>query len=261
MRSILVQAGRDPGMAARLDTAMAIARANEGHVTLVIDTPVDRFVTVDPYGGTYVAREALDAALAEDDALAAAFAGRLERDDVPFDIAQFELLPVDAMANVARFADLAVVSRNCGYAGDLALAARCPVLALPDTTSMPFPVGTACIAWDGSDEAAFALRCAARLLAGCRNVHVLTVLTEKPEGFPATDALRYLSRHGIEAELHELDRGSSIEETLAAAANRLDADLLVLGAYSHSRVREFLFGGVTRYFLEDKGAPPLLLAH
>jgi nucleotide-binding universal stress UspA family protein len=126
---------------------------------------------------------------------------------------------------------------------------------------MAFPVGTACIAWDGSDEAAFALRCAARLLAGCRNVHVLTVLTEKPEGFPATDALRYLSRHGIEAELHELDRGSSIEETLAATANRLDADLLVLGAYSHSRVREFLFGGVTRYFLEDKGAPPLLLAH
>ena len=59
MRSILVQAGRDPGMTARLDTAMDIARANEGHITLLIDTPIDRYVTTDPYGGTYVARDAL----------------------------------------------------------------------------------------------------------------------------------------------------------------------------------------------------------
>lgn len=261
MRSILVQAGRDPGMTARLDTAMAIARANEGHITLLIDTPVDRFVTVDPYGGTFVAREALDAALADDEELAAAFAGRLERDDVPFDVAQFELLPIDAMANAARFADLAVVSRSCGYAGDLALAARCPVLALPDKAPMAFPPGSACIAWDGGEEAAYALRCAAPLLSGCKDVHVLTVLTDKPEGFPATDALRYLSRHGISAELHELDRTNSTEETLAAAARRLNTGLLVMGAYSHSRVREFLFGGVTRYFLEEEGSPPLLLAH
>ena len=52
MRSILVQAGRDAGMAARLDTAMDIARANSGHITLLVDTPVDRFVTTDPSGGT-----------------------------------------------------------------------------------------------------------------------------------------------------------------------------------------------------------------
>mgnify|MGYP001765231671 CR=1 FL=1 len=261
MRSILVQAGRDPGMTARLDTAMAVARANEGHITLLIDTPVDRFVTVDPYGGTFVAREALDAALAEDEELAKAFAGRLERDDVPFDVAQFELLPVDAMAQSARFADLAIVSRNCGYAGDLALATRCPVLALPESPALGFPPASACIAWDGGEEAAYALRCAAPLLSGCKEVHVVTVLTDKPEGFPATDALRYLSRHDVSAELHEFDRGFSIEETLAEAVRRLGAELLVMGAYSHSRMREFLFGGVTRYFLEDAKAPPLLLAH
>jgi len=76
MRSILVQAGRDRGMAARLDTAMNLARSLDGHVTLAIDTPIDQFVAVDPYGGTFVAREALDAALAADDALAEAFAVR-----------------------------------------------------------------------------------------------------------------------------------------------------------------------------------------
>lgn len=261
MRSILVQAGRDPGMTARLDTAMALARANEGHITLLIDTPVDRFVTVDPYGGAYVAREALEAALAADEELAQAFAGRLERDDVPFDVAQYELLPVDAMAQAARFADLAIVSRRCGYAGDLALATRCPVLVLPDKVPILFPPASACIAWDGGAEAAYALRCAAPMLSGCKDVHVITVLTDRAEGFPATDALRYLSRHEIKAELHEVARGNSVEETLAEEVRRLGAGLLVMGAYSHSRVREFLFGGVTRYFLEEDDAPPLLLAN
>jgi nucleotide-binding universal stress UspA family protein len=261
MRSILVQAGRDPGMAARLDTAMDIARRNEGHITLVIDTPIDHFVTVDPYGGTYVAREALEAALAQDEALAEAFAGRLANDDVPFDIAQFETQPVDAMAAAARLADVAIISRDCGYAGDLAVAARCPVLVLNPAAPLRLPLTSTCIAWDGGDQAAAALRGSINLLEGCQSIHVLTVTNEQTEGFPPTDALRYLSRHGLKAELHELARNGSVEETLAREAARLGAQLLVLGAYGHSRVREFLFGGVSRYFLEEKAAPPLLLAH
>jgi len=252
MRSILVQAGRDPGMTARLDTAMNIARAQEGHVTLLLDTPIDRYVTVDPYGGTYVAREALEAALKEDDALAEAFAGRLQGDDVPFDIAQYELPPVDALASGARLADVTIVSRSGGLAGDLAMVSRTPVLALPDAKALAVPLGVVCIAWDGGDEAAHAVRAAAPLLSLGGQVHVLTV-QEKPGGFPATDALRYLSRHGVKAELHELARTGSTEETLAAA--------LVMGAYGHSRMREYLFGGVTRYFLEDVTSPALLLAH
>ena len=228
---------------------------------MLLDTPIDRYVTVDPYGGTYVAREALEAALKEDDALAEAFAGRLQGDDVPFDIAQYELPPVDALASGARLADVTIVSRSGGLAGDLAMVSRTPVLALPDAMALAVPLGVVCIAWDGGDEAAHALRAAVPLLQGGAAVHVLTVLTEKAEGFPPTDAMRYLARHDIKAELHELPRGASIEETLATAAAQLGAQLMVMGAYGHSRVREFLFGGVTRYFLEEPTAPPLLLAH
>jgi nucleotide-binding universal stress UspA family protein len=65
----------------------------------------------------------------------------------------------------------------------------------------------------------------------------------------------------VKAELHELARTGSTEETLAAACARLQAGLLVMGAYGHSRMREYLFGGVTRYFLEDVTSPALLLAH
>ncbi len=264
MRSILVKAGRDPGMRARLDTALDLARANDGHVTLLIDTPLDSYVTIDPFGGTYVAREALDAALADDDALAEAVTLQLTREDVPFDVLQFEQRPLDAMAAAAQLADVAIVSRSCGYAGDLALAVRCPVLALPDKTALRIPVRNACIAWDGGNEAAVALRSVAPMLAGSGQVHLLTVSSGKgvsESGFPSTEALRYLSRHGIKAELHELERGNSIEETLLTAALRLEAELIALGAFSHSRMRELLFGGVTRYFLDEQKSPPLLLAH
>jgi len=265
MRSIIVQAGRDPGMAARLDTAMGLARAQGGHITLVVDTPIERFVTTDPFGGTYIAREALEAALEQDDALAAALSGRLVHEDVPFDVVQFEARQVDAMATVARLADLAVVSRSCGFAGELAVSARCPVLVLNDAGRLSLPLASACIAWDGGDEAALALRSAVPLLAGAGQVNLLTVAskleTGKPAGFPATDALRYLSRHGIKAQLHELERDGSVEETLSLAATQLGAELLVMGAYGHSRMREYLFGGVTRYFLDEAAGPPLLLAH
>ena len=261
MRSILVQGGRDTAMTARLDTVLDLARAHESHITIAIDTPIDRFVSVDPYGGTYVAREALSAALAADDALAEAFAGRLENDDVPFDIVQFETQPLESMVAAARLADLAVVSRSCGYAGDLAIDAKCPVLVLPADKRLGFPLKSACIAWDGSDEAAMALRGSTRLLWGCPEVHVLTVVTEKPLGFPSTDALRYLSRHDIKAELHELEKTGSVEETLAGAVARLGGELLVMGAFGHSRLREFMFGGVSRYFLERENGPALLMAH
>ena len=89
----------------------------------------------------------------------------------------------------------------------------------------------------------------------------MITVQEKARGFPATDALRYLSRHGIKAELQELARTGSTEETISAAVARLQGQLLVMGAYGHSRMREYLFGGVTRYFLNDCPAPALLLAH
>jgi nucleotide-binding universal stress UspA family protein len=261
MRSILVQAGRDAGMGARLDTAMDLARAHGGHLTVLVDTPVDKYVTVDPYGGAILAREALEIALREDDALAAAFGERLARDDVPFDVAQSELPQLDALARGGDLADLVVISRKSGLAGDLALSASCPVLAMSDDRPLKLPLRTVCIAWDGGSEAARALKAAVPLLTDAADVRVLTVASDSPTGFPPTEALRYLARHGIKAELTELPRGHSVEEALAEEVTRVGSDLLVMGAYGHSRLREFLFGGVTRFFLDELTAPPLLIAH
>lgn len=260
MRSILVYADRGAAMEARLATAMAIARANQGHVTVLVDTPVTRFIAMDPMGGSYLATDALKQALEEDDAQAAAIEQQLSRDDVPFDVIRSEGEPVDALAAAARLADLVILSRGSGLAGELALASRTPVLVIDDSAGLAVPLASTCVAWDGGDESAHALRAAVPLLATAGAVHVITV-KEKPGGFPATDALRYLSRHGIKAELHELARSGSTEETIATAVTRLQASVLVMGAYGKSRMREYFFGGVTRYFVEECASPALLLAH
>lgn len=260
MRSILVYADRGPSMPSRLETGLSIARATGGHVTVLVDTPIQRYISMDPMGGSYVATDALNQALAEDDAQAETLAGRLEGQDIPFDVIHTEIEPVDALASASRLADVVVLSRSSAIAGDLAMITHTPVLVLPDEAELTFPLASVAIAWDGGDEAALALRSCVPLLAGCQNVNVMTV-KEKPGGFPPVDALSYLSRHGIKAELHELTRNGSTEETLAAAANKLQCDLLVMGAFGHSRMREYFFGGVTRYFLDDCPRPALLLAH
>jgi nucleotide-binding universal stress UspA family protein len=260
MRSIVVYADRGPSMASRIETALSIARVSNGHITVVVDTPVQRYIAMDPMGGSYVATDALNQALAEDDEHAQGIEAQLTGQDVPFDIVRSEAEPLDALASAARLADLVVLSRSSGLAGDLALMSRTPVLVLAEQSELKFPLAAVTIAWDGGNEAALALKSCVPLLKGCSNVSVVTV-KEKPGGFPAIDALSYLSRHGVSAELTELARSGSTEETLANEVARLKPALLVMGAFGRSRMREYFFGGVTRYFLEDSPGPALLMAH
>ncbi len=264
MRSILVYADRTKAMQARLDTALSLARQAGGHVSVMVDTPVARYTAVDPMGGSYIAADAIAESMALDDAYAAEIEARLAAGDVAFDVIRCEDEPVDALADAARLADVIILSRGCDFAGALAMSTRCPILLVPGvndrgTGGTRIPVGRACVAWDGGEEAAAALRAAVPLLAGAE-VHVLTV-HEKDGGFHSTGALRYLSRHGINARFLEVDRVGSTEQSLAAAVAHLQVDLLVLGAYGRSRMREYLFGGVTRHFLNGEVGPALFLAH
>ena len=260
MRSILVNADNTPDLDTQLETALDLARTAGGHVTVLVDTPVSRYVAMDPMGGSYVLSDILTEACAKDDARAEQIIARLSRGDVAFDVIRSEAELLEALTAAARLADLTVVSRASSLGGQLALMSRTPVLVLGHGVPLSATPNTVCIGWDGGEQAAIALRSAVPLLAASKSVTLLTV-AEKPGGFPATDALRYLSRHGIHAELEELQRRGSVEETIAVAVARHGADLLVMGAYGKSRLREFLFGGVTAYFLSEPEGPALLLAH
>ena len=260
MRSILVNADRKPGKDARIATAADIARRAEGHVTVLVDTPVSRYIAMDPMGGSYVLSDALEKAREDDDTVATTAETQLAGSGVAFDVVRCEDDPVTALAYAARLADLVVVSRSGGLAGDLALTSRTPILVLADDRPLTLPIRQACIAWDGGEQAAAALRASLPLLMNCESVKLISVI-EKQGGFPANDALRYLARHGVNAEYEEHERRDSTEKTLAIAVTQAHADLLVMGAYGKSRLREFLFGGVTAYFLGEDGGPTLLLAH
>lgn len=260
MRSILVHTDRSPAGGLRVETALALARVKGGHVTALVDTPVNRYVTVDAMGGGAVAAEAMQQAVDEDDAFAREIDARISAEDVPFNVLRAEAEPADALAEASRLADLVVVARRDAVCTDLPVKTRTPVLAVNDDAVLGFPLQSVAIAWDGSPESAFALRSAVPLLKDAVSVTVLTVANATPT-FPGTDALSYLSRHGIEAEARTIEKSGSIEVTLAHALAALRADLFVLGAFGHSRMREFLFGGVTRYFLDQPNGPALLLAH
>ena len=115
------------------------------------------------------------------------------------------------------------------------------------------------VAWNGSSEACVALRQSVPLLSMASKVYLVSVEEKDDKNrfdFAPLDGARYLSRHGIEAELVE----DKIADTLFSAAELRECGMIVMGAYGHSRLSEFLFGGVTRRSLSDP-ALPIFMAH
>jgi nucleotide-binding universal stress UspA family protein len=120
---------------------------------------------------------------------------------------------------------------------------------------------TVVVAWDGSRPAARAVGDAMPILGRAKAVHILTVLHEKEGAISGlgTELVRHLRAHDIEAKVDEIDaQGSSIGTVLEKYVTSLPADLLVMGAYGHSRIREFLLGGATQSVLNAPPVPVLL---
>jgi len=119
------------------------------------------------------------------------------------------------------------------------------------------------IAWNAGREAARAVRDALPLLKRMRSATVLVVdLKENPYGHgeePGADIATHLARHGVKVEI---DRWSIPDakpaEVILSRAADYGSDLLVMGAYGHSRVRELVLGGVTRSILEQMTLPVLM---
>jgi nucleotide-binding universal stress UspA family protein len=118
------------------------------------------------------------------------------------------------------------------------------------------------IAWNGSLEATRLIGQSITLLHEARHVTVVHAATERYEEARAADLCGYLRWHGIVAEAVSLSPqdGIPVGAAILAEAERRGASLLALGAYTHSRVREFLLGGVTRHVIENARIP-VLMAH
>lgn len=267
MRSIMVHAGGDAAFESRLQAGLDLARRFKGHMTLVLPRPSQDYVAFDMFGGAHFIAEAFDAAETERGKLCSRINARLKSEDVPWDWQMFDGTTSDVLINAARLADILVMSLDDAgapgparaWVSDVVTASRTPVLAVP-ASSKPISFDRAMVAYDGGFEAANALRAALPMLQVAGHVRI-TEIEVAPEEFPLTDAATYLSRHGINAEIAVAVKGDqNVEERLLAEAAAWRPDFLVMGAYSHGRWRETLFGGVTRFMLGELGIP-VLLAH
>jgi nucleotide-binding universal stress UspA family protein len=172
----------------------------------------------------------------------------------------------------ARYADLVVLGQadperppqgGPGFPEHVLLACGRPVLMVPYIGPRPTLGKRAMIAWNAGREAARAVHDALPLLAGAEIVHILMVephagLAEHGEE-PGVDLARHLVRHGLEVAVHRLS-GVDVDVSdliLSQVADR-DVDLLVMGAYGHSRAREFILGGATRGILQSMTVPVLM---
>lgn len=169
----------------------------------------------------------------------------------------------------AQYSDLVVLPRPYGddvsgsaaeaFAGAL-FDGDATVLVCPAGTEQVAP-DTAMIAWNGSREALSATRRAIPFLKQAKSVEIVLVdtLTDQPD--PGERLALMLSRHGIKVDIITQPRSPEpVSETLLRRGRELQAGLLVMGAYGHSRLREYLVGGVTRDLL-SRTTVPVLLAH
>ncbi len=181
--------------------------------------------------------------------------------------------PVRWLSVYGRYADVIVVHQPGGdeapfgvggIAGALALGCGRPLLVVPRTGAKSLIPDRVVVAWNGSREAARAVADALPFLQMASHVEAVSVTDgQGPEnGVPGVRELcRHLGLHGVEAEPILLPEPEiEIPEALLSRAAAQSADMIVLGAYGHSRFRELVLGGVTRNFLAHS-AIPLLLSH
>lgn len=261
MQTILLHIHDDNDQDSRLQVAIDMARLEQGHLLCVQAAGVAAFA--DPYAGLFGLAAIIDTIHDQDKRVRQAIEARLAATGVDWDWRCIDGGTAEALIGQSRLADIIIVSQQMPSIGDLLLHASAPVLAVPPTAARFRADGNVMLAWNGSVEAAHAMRLATPLLRRAACVHVVEVADDHPlsQGIPPGDAAAYLARHGIACERHDWPaKGRRTSTALFHAAAELDAAYLVMGAYGHSRLRETVLGGVTRELLQS--APlPLLLAH
>jgi len=270
MKSILLHIDTDPGMEARLQVAMDIARACDGHITCLQAVSYELFAPGDFYGS------AMASALPKIREAAENFRAQVESDlaneDVSWEwryldgVAENRLLEQSALNDIIIIGPNDIGGLGSGrpsvMAGELALKAPAPVLVVPGDHDRMDVFAPVFIAWNGSTEAAAAIRAALPLLKLSGNA-ILASVDEKDGKnrfeFSSSEAALYLDRHGVDVEVVDLPRGDGkISDVLADAALLRESSVMVMGAYGHSRLAEMLLGGVTRQLLSDPKLPILL---
>lgn len=271
IKTILLHMANDDRHAARLETAVALAKRFGAFVeVLYIASPVAMPAAVTGRGASY-------AYLAEATAIAHEKAEEVEREvrhalkDCSFSWTVEEGDHVELLAARAVYADIAVVTQShpshledrvlLQVPDRLPLEVPCPTLVLP----YDHPAGAAfgkhvMVAWKNVREASLAVRNAMTFLTAADKVTVLTIEPPDHRGNDqARDIMVFLERHGVRThhQAHVL-RDGDVGDCILAGARQVGADMMVMGCYGHSRLREMVLGGATRTILREMHIPALM---
>ena len=180
---------------------------------------------------------------------------------------------VEALCHAARWSDLVVVERpvlnpdaptGWGIVSRTVFGSSSPVVVVPEAARVANAGSHIVVAWNGSREAMLAIRGALPLLERAGRVSVLEgEIAPNPFGtsyLPSIDLRAWLSRRGIAATFQPFRPEKEHGRAVLDAAHTLDADLIVIGAWGHSRITELVLGGVTRHLFQNSDLP-LLVAH
>ncbi len=278
LRDLLVVLENSPASPLRLEAAVRLAKATSAHLTALCLVP-EPFLP--PMLGAHIPADLLTQQLAEseraaDARLAAAIAsaqqhgvqcGALRETDAA------DRLPA-ILARHARRADLTLIGQPDPEHDELDMPLLVeaafmqsgrPALVLPSDGTLAVSPQRIVVAWDGSREAARAVNDALPFCEGADEVVVLVVDAKAhanglgPE--PGTGIAAHLARHGVRVAVTQASSGSlGIGGTIRAQVQEQRADLLVMGGYGHSRLREVILGGATKHMLEQM-TTPVLISH
>ena len=177
----------------------------------------------------------------------------------------------DQFARIARRFDLAIVPQAEPKGGTVEeLIAETtlfesgrPMILVPYIQKAPLKLDRVMVCWDGSRQAARAINDAMPLLAKAGRVEVVIVANEpgKQDEIEGADIGKHLARHGLKIDVKRIAGGHiDVAATLLSHAADSGTDFMVMGGYGHSRLRQFILGGVTRSILQSMTVP-VLMAH
>lgn len=263
MKTVMVVIHDDVCQEARLQCALDVVRAVEGH--LVCLDVVQMPVVADGFGvggGTGVL---LMDEREREDSNVERLEPRLANEGVSYEWARVHSQSDLAITDNARLVDLIVIGKqgvgeiaeSGSAAARLAELTSAPILLVPTEQKSFDPFGKALVTWDGSAAADAAIRAAVPMLKLAAEVEVLTIGEGNAN---PNDVAAYLDRHGCKVTSRILPKSGDVSEQLLDALRTSGASWAVMGSYGHSRLREQLFGGASKTLLA-KAPIPLLISH
>lgn len=273
IKDILVYADASDAFESRLNYAIALAQSNNAHLTALYIVPryaVHAYVGMSMDPG--IIQQTNEREWDEARATQQRFDNMTKSADIDVEWRVEEGDAAYHLNSHGRYFDLVVLGQTnpewddalfTGLADDLVISLGRPALVVPYFGALAKPASRILVAWDGSHSAARAVNDAIPFLKVADQVEVMTINSDKAtfdEGdIPAVDMSLHLARHGVKATAKSLHAENiNAGDLILSHASDFGADLLVTGAYGHSRFRELILGGVTRNLLKHMTLPVLM---